>query len=193
MLELMTLIFEYRLLRAKSDHLGIALGDAELCRLAGLEGLLSGEDDSGRRDARRVMARAQLRAFVRYTMHNAIGAGELANISGGGARVEAVHLPAVGTGVLLAIQIAPADEFVFPATVVWRSGTSFGVSFDGIPSRRRLTHPVRPIGRNTPVSMRAPIFDHLIAMNDVDEESSSITEVKCKTPVPDAGTGSSSS
>ncbi|MCC7536484.1 MAG: PilZ domain-containing protein [Deltaproteobacteria bacterium] len=185
----MTLIFEYRLLRAKTDRLAITLGDAELCRLAGLERLLAGDEDPNR-DPRRAMARAQLRAFVRYTLHNAIGAGELTDVSAGGARIEASHPPAVGAPVLVAIQIPPAYEFVFPGSVVWRTSTAFGLAFDGIPTRRRVTHPVRTLVR-PPVPLR-PAFTDLVSINDGDDERSSITEVKCKTPIPEGGTGSTS-
>lgn len=182
MLELISLIYEYRLLREKSDRLCITLGDAELCRMAGLERLLSGEDHP-RRDRRRAMARARMRAFVRFTLPNDIGVGEMHDVSGGGARIDASHPPTPGTPVLLAVHVAPAHEFVFPGRVVWRDTGSFGVVFEGVPSRRRLTHPVRAIGRPSVVSLASSTRE-LVTFDQDDEERTSITEIKCKTPVP---------
>lgn len=186
MVELIAMIFEYRLLRAKTDRLSITLGDTESCRLAALERMLSGEEDP-HRDPRRAMARARVRAFVRFTLPGDIGIGELHDISAGGARIDTSHPPAPGTPVLLAVQLAPAHEFVFPGRVVWRETRgvgSFGVAFDGVPTRRSLAHPVQGINRLTPPQGLRP--SELPVLDPDDDERASITEIKCKTPVPEA-------
>lgn len=170
MTELLELIYEYRLLRAKEERLNIALEEEEVARIRGIESLLMGETrragDRRRADSgvetRRAMPRLPFPRTVQFTMPGSFGAGELANISGGGAAITTNETLRIGDRTILRIAVPETGtEYVFPCTVVWatnRDRANVGIVFDGVPSQTQLSRrPSGAIRRDSLTPTRRPL------------------------------------
>ncbi|MBK8171649.1 MAG: PilZ domain-containing protein [Sandaracinaceae bacterium] len=144
MTELLELIYEYRLLRAKEEHLQIALEEEERARIRGIESLLMGETRraSARADSRRAMPRLLFPRAIQFTMPGSFGAGEIANLSGGGAAITTNEVLRKGDRTILRVAVPETGmEYVFPCTVVWTSGSAeanVGIAFTGVPSQTQI-------------------------------------------------------
>jgi hypothetical protein len=129
-------IYEYQLLRAKQDHLGLPLEEDEGARLAGLALLLSGE---GTDRTARAMPRLPFTGTVSFTLPGGFASGEVKNLSGKGIAIATPRPPAVGTRVLARMLDDRAGaEYFFPCRVVWSRRAplpGMGVVFDGVPTR----------------------------------------------------------
>lgn len=138
--EFFEMIYEYRLLLAKEEKLAIALDEDERVRLLGLEGLLSGDAPS--RDSRRGMPRVPSPIGVQFTIAGGFGAGQVLNVSGGGAAIATTAPGALGSRTIVRVSLpATGVEYVFPCRVVWvqvDAQCAMGVAFDGVPSRTAL-------------------------------------------------------
>jgi hypothetical protein len=134
--DLLQMIFERQLLRGKED-LDVPLEPDERVRLRGLERLLAG---SGPAPSQRRFVRVAWRMDVRFTRPGGFGAGEIEDLSAGGARVRCPRPPAPGTRLVVWLEDpARGLEYVFPCAVVWRGPRGraagvMGVRFDGVPS-----------------------------------------------------------
>jgi hypothetical protein len=137
MIETLEMVYEYRLLRAKQEQLGLPLNEVERARLVGLARALEGE--AAAHDPRRGMQRVAAPVGVQFTLPGSFGAGQVLNVSGGGMAIATREPPAEGTRVIVRMAVpATGVEYVFPCRVVWRAreGTpGMGVSFDGLPTR----------------------------------------------------------
>ncbi len=140
MAEFLDLLFEYRLLRSKEEHLQILLDDHEVTRIHGIENMLRGKAPTG--DARRAMPRLLCPRPVQFTMPGRFGAGEIANVSAGGAAITTNESLRVGDRTILRIAAPETGiEYVYPCRVVWTSATrggSVGLAFDGVPSHTQI-------------------------------------------------------
>ena len=140
MTDFLDLLFEYRLLRSKRDHLQIALDDHEVTRIHGIENMLRGKSVIA--DARRSMPRLLCPRSVQFTLPGRFGAGEIANISAGGASISTSELLRVGDRTIVRVAAPETGiEYVFPCRVVWTSDAKLGnvgVAFDGVPSQTQI-------------------------------------------------------
>jgi hypothetical protein len=137
MIETLEMVYEYRLLRAKQEQLGLPLEEIERARLVGLARALEG--DAPAHDPRRGMQRVAAPLGVQFTLPGSFGAGQALNLSGGGMAVATREPPAEGTRVIVRVAVPSTGvEYVFPCRVVWRAseGTpGMGLAFDGLPTR----------------------------------------------------------
>lgn len=140
MTDFLDLLFEYRLLRSKEEHLQILLDDHEVTRIHGIENMLRGKSVIG--DARRAMPRLMCPRSVQFTMPGRFGAGEIANISGGGAAITTTETLRVGDRTIVRIAAPETGiEYVFPCRVVWTTSArqgNVGIAFDGVPSQTQI-------------------------------------------------------
>lgn len=132
---LLEMIFEYQLLRAKQDRLEVPLDDDERARLLGLGQLLVGDGDRGARQ----MPRLPFPKSVSFTLPGGFEAGEIKNLSGKGIAIATLRPPAIGTRVIVRLlEEGAGSEYFFPCRVVWSRRAplpGMGVVFDGVPTR----------------------------------------------------------
>ena len=143
MFDLVELIYEFQMLRAKSEALGIPLTDDERGRLIGLGRLL---DASGTPDPfGRAFARIEARGPVQFTAPPGFGLGQLADLGGGGLCIATSRPLAPDTRtVVRLVDPTGGREFVFPCKVIWsRPGPdpAMGLAFDGVPMRMSFRVP----------------------------------------------------
>lgn len=137
MFDLVEMIYEFQLLRSKSETLGIPLTDEERGRLIGLGRLLdssSSPDPFGR-----AFARLDARGPVQFTAPPGFGLGQLADLGGGGLCIATSRplVPETRTVVRL-VDPTGGREFVFPCRIAWRHegrDSCMGLAFDGVPLR----------------------------------------------------------
>ena len=137
MFDLVELIYEFQMLRAKSEALGIPLTDDERGRLIGLGRLL---DASGTPDPfGRAFARIEARGPVQFTAPPGFGLGQLADLGGGGLCIATSRPLAPDTRtVVRLVDPTGGREFVFPCRIAWRQEgrePCMGLAFDGVPLR----------------------------------------------------------
>lgn len=138
MRNVLEMIFEFQLLRAKQDHLDVPLDDDERARLLGLGQLLSGEGDQGVR----TMPRLPFPGHVSFTLPGGFESGEVKNLSGKGLAISTARPPAIGTRVIVRmVDPSTSAEYFFPCRVVWSRKTplpGMGLQFDGVPTQSVL-------------------------------------------------------
>lgn len=142
-MDVMALVFEYRLLLSMQQEFDIPLDERQRARLDALWSLLEGKHNGP--DAHRVMGRFPYPTSVRFSSQTSIGSGDVVNLSGGGVAIRTSHRIAQGAQVILRFDGAsPGTEYVFPCRVVWAAdgllGT-MGLAFDGAPSKLRASNP----------------------------------------------------
>lgn len=129
------MIFEYQLLRAKQDRLEVPLDDDERARLSGLSQLLAGEGSHGAR----AMPRLPFPKGVSFTLPGGFETGEVKNLSGKGVAIATARPPAIGARVIVRfVDEAGGCEYFFPCRVVWSRKSNqpgMGLVFDGVPTR----------------------------------------------------------
>ncbi len=137
MFDLVELIYEFQLLRAKSESLGIPLTDDERAHLIGLARML--DSGGGADPIGRAFVRVGTRGPVQFTAPPGFGLGQLANLGGGGVAIATSRPLAPGSRTVLRLVDPTGNrEFVFPCRVVWRRtgrDACMGVAFDGVPLR----------------------------------------------------------
>lgn len=135
MRNVLEIIFEYQLLRAKQDHLEVPLDDDERARLLGLGQLLAGDGDKGLR----AMPRLPYPGNVSFTLPGGFEAGEVKNLSGKGLAIATARPPAIGTRVIVRmVDPGSSAEYFFPCRVVWSRKSplpGMGLQFDGVPTK----------------------------------------------------------
>ncbi len=133
---LLEMIYEYQLLRAKQDHLDVPLDEDEQLRLRGLAELLAGDGDGGRG---RTMPRRTFPKAVSFTLPGGFEAGDVKNLSGKGIAIATSRPPAAGTRVIVRmLDDVRGCEFFFPCRVVWARRAplpGMGLVFDGVPTK----------------------------------------------------------
>jgi hypothetical protein len=134
---LLEMIYEYTLLRAKRDHLAVPLDEEEQMRLVGLGQLLAGEGDASREA--RAMPRLPFPKQVSFTLPGGFEAGEVKNLSGKGIAIATGRPPAIGTRVIVRmVDDGGGTELFFPCRVVWSRRAplpGMGLVFDGVPTK----------------------------------------------------------
>jgi hypothetical protein len=140
MRNLLEMIYEYQLLRAKEEYLEIRLDDDERVRQMGLDRLLQGETID--RSSRRRFPRVKLVMPVQFTLPGGFESGEVRDLSGGGLCIACTRPPEPDSRLIVRIADSRLGyEYVFPCRVAWRVATGnrrMGVVFDGVPSRTPL-------------------------------------------------------
>jgi hypothetical protein len=135
MRNLLEMIYEFQLLRAKKEHLDVPLDDDERARLLGLGQLLTNDGDRGAR----AMPRMPFPTQVSFTQPGGFESGDVKNLSGKGLAIATARPPLVGTRVLLRLVDEQAGrEYFFPCRVVWSRRSplpGMGVAFDGVPTK----------------------------------------------------------
>ncbi|UJR85015.1 PilZ domain-containing protein [Sandaracinus amylolyticus] len=129
------MIFEYQLLRAKQDRLEVPLDDDERARLFGLGRLLTGDGTP----SPRTMPRLPFPKTVSFTMPGGFESGEVKNLSGTGLAIATARPPVIGARVIVRLlDEAAGCEYFFPCRVIWARRANLpgmGLVFDGVPTR----------------------------------------------------------
>jgi len=122
--DLLSMIYEYQLLRSKERNLDIDLDEAERVRLMGLQRLLQGETPDPRM---RDLARVRIPIPCQFTRPGGFG-------------IATPRPPEIGTRLIVRLEDG-TTEYVFPCVVRWtarRGPVRMGVELDGVPHRSDL-------------------------------------------------------
>lgn len=140
MYEKLESIYEYRMLFAMQEHLGIPLSAREQQRLQILGKQLSNTVPKLDENDNKTVLETPL--YAQYTTAGGFGSGLVRNISGGGMAILSVDLPPLNQRLIVHVmEPKHGIEYIFPCKVMSRTMkglTSISIAFDGTPSQLRM-------------------------------------------------------